>query len=77
MPASGAICGRASIGSRGRQPLFEGAGGSGIYRKNPIERMMRDVNAGAAHYAFTDDNSAPNYGRALLGLPPARTNNFV
>jgi len=39
--------------------------------------MMRDVNAGAAHYAFTDDNAAPNFGRALLGLPPARTNSFV
>ena len=42
-----------------------------------LARMMRDVNAGAAHYAFTDDLSAPNYGRALLGLPPAKTNTFV
>lgn len=57
--------------------LFEGAGGSGIYRSNSIERMVRDVNAGAAHYAFTDDIAAPNYGRALLGLPPARSNSFV
>lgn len=39
--------------------------------------MMRDVNSGAAHYAFTDDLSAPNYGRAMLGLPPAKTNTFV
>jgi alkylation response protein AidB-like acyl-CoA dehydrogenase len=57
--------------------LFESSGGSGIYDKNPLGRMMRDVNAGAAHYAFTDDLSAPNFGRALLGLPPAKTNTFV
>lgn len=57
--------------------LFEATGGSGIYEKSPLARMMRDVNAGAAHYAFTDDLSAPNHGRALLGLPPAKTNTFV
>ncbi len=57
--------------------LFEAAGGSGIYEKSPLARMMRDVNAGAAHYAFTDDLSAPNYGRAMVGLPPAKTNTFV
>lgn len=57
--------------------LFESSGGSGIYDHNPMGRMMRDVNAGAAHYAFTDDLSAPNYGRAMLGLPPAKTNTFV
>ena len=57
--------------------LFEATGGSGIYDKAPIGRMLRDVNSGAAHYAFTGDVSAPNYGRALLGLPPAKTNTFV
>lgn len=57
--------------------LFEAAGGSGIYSKSPAERMMRDVNAGAAHYAFSDDLSAPNFGRAMIGLPPAKTNTFV
>lgn len=57
--------------------LFEAAGGSAIYATHPMQRMMRDINAGAAHYAFADDNAAPNYGRALLGLPPARTLAFV
>ncbi len=57
--------------------LFEAAGGSGIYAAHPIQRMMRDINAGAAHYAFTDDTAAANYGRALLELPPARTLAFV
>ncbi len=57
--------------------LFEAAGGSGIYDNNPLGRMMRDVNSGAAHYAFTDDLSAPNHGRAMVGLPPAKTNTFV
>jgi len=57
--------------------LFEGGGGSAIYANGPIERMMRDVSAGAAHFAFTDDLAAPNYGRALIGLPPAKSNTFV
>lgn len=57
--------------------LFEGSGGSAIYQNGTLERMLRDVNAGAAHYAFTDDIAASNYGRALLGLPPAKSNNFV
>lgn len=57
--------------------LMEAAGASSIYEKAGIERMFRDVNAGAAHFAFMEDGVAPNYGRALLGLPPARTNAFV
>lgn len=62
---------------RAANSLFEASGGSGIYEKSPLERMMRDVNAGAAHYAFCDDLSTPNHGRAMLGLPPAKTNTFV
>lgn len=62
---------------RAANSLFESAGGSGIYDTNPLGRKMRDVSAGAAHYAFTDDLAAPNYGRAMLGLPPAKTNAFV
>lgn len=57
--------------------LFEGGGGSAIYSSGTMERMLRDVSAGAAHFAFTDDVAAPNYGRALLGLPPAKSNTFV
>lgn len=57
--------------------LFEGGGGSAIYQDGPVERMFRDVTAGSAHFAFMDDVAAPNYGRALLGLPPAKSNTFV
>lgn len=57
--------------------LYESVGAHAIYRDNPIERVIRDVNAGASHYGFTDDLAAPNYGRALLGLKPARTAAFV
>ncbi len=67
----------AQLARHAANSLMEAAGASSIYEKAGIERMFRDVNAGAAHFAFMEDGVAPNYGRALLGLPPARTNAFV
>jgi 3-hydroxy-9,10-secoandrosta-1,3,5(10)-triene-9,17-dione monooxygenase len=48
--------------------IFEINGGSGIYESSDLQRIWRDVNASACHFAFTWDNAATNYGRALLGL---------
>ena len=48
--------------------LFEINGGSGIYDSSDLQRIWRDVNAAASHFAFTWDSAATNYGRALLGL---------
>jgi len=48
--------------------IFEINGGSGIYDSSELQRIWRDVNAASCHFAFTWDNAATNYGRALLGL---------
>lgn len=51
--------------------LFEAAGGGTIYDGNPMQRIWRDVNSAAQHFAFTWDTAMPNYGRAISNLPPA------
>jgi len=51
--------------------IFEVAGGSAIYDGHPMQRMFRDVNAAAQHFAFTWDRAMTNYGRELAGLKPA------
>jgi 3-hydroxy-9,10-secoandrosta-1,3,5(10)-triene-9,17-dione monooxygenase len=48
--------------------IFEINGGSGIYDTSDLQRIWRDVNAAASHFAFTWDSAATNYGRVLLGL---------
>jgi 3-hydroxy-9,10-secoandrosta-1,3,5(10)-triene-9,17-dione monooxygenase len=48
--------------------LFEVNGGSGIYETSDLQRIWRDVNAAASHFAFNWDSAAVNYGRALLDL---------
>ena len=50
--------------------LFEASGGSNIYDSSELQRAWRDVNSAAAHTAFTWDVAAPNFARAMLGLPP-------
>ncbi|OXC76730.1 acyl-CoA dehydrogenase family protein [Caballeronia sordidicola] len=50
--------------------LFEVSGGSGIYETSDLQRIWRDVNAAASHFAFNWDSAAVSYGRALLGLSP-------
>jgi len=51
--------------------LFEAAGGGTIYDGNPMQRIWRDVNSAAQHFAFTWDTAMPNYGRVLSDLPLA------
>lgn len=48
--------------------VFEVSGGSAIYDGNQMQRMFRDLNAGAQHFAFTWDRAMVTYGRALAGL---------
>ena len=50
--------------------IFEAAGGSGIYDSSEIQRMFRDVNSAAQHFAFTWDSAMTAYGRAAAGLKP-------
>lgn len=51
--------------------LFEAAGGSAVYDGDAMQRIWRDVNAAAQHFAFTWDNAMPAFGRAAAGLKPA------
>ncbi|MEO9132526.1 MAG: acyl-CoA dehydrogenase family protein [Sphingomonas sp.] len=48
--------------------IFEVAGGSGIYSHDPLQRLFRDVNSAAQHFAFTWDRAMTAYGRAICGL---------
>jgi alkylation response protein AidB-like acyl-CoA dehydrogenase len=47
---------------------FRMVGGSGLYRRLPIERMFRDVQAGPLHPP-TNDLALEGLGRAALGIP--------
>lgn len=48
---------------------FRMVGGSAIYRRLPLERMFRDVQAGPLHPP-TNDLALEGLGRAALGIPP-------
>ncbi|MEO6501550.1 MAG: acyl-CoA dehydrogenase family protein [Jatrophihabitantaceae bacterium] len=48
---------------------YRSAGSTALYRSNPLQRLLRDVNAATQHYGI----SAAGYdmaGRALLGMEP-------
>jgi alkylation response protein AidB-like acyl-CoA dehydrogenase len=51
------------------EKCFRMVGGSGLYRRLPIERMFRDVQAGPLHPP-TNDLALEGLGRAALGIPP-------
>jgi alkylation response protein AidB-like acyl-CoA dehydrogenase len=49
--------------------IYTVSGASANYRRNPLQRALRDVHAVTQHFA----TAAPQYesaGRILLGLPP-------
>lgn len=48
--------------------IFEASGGSAIYDDSPMQRLFRDMNSGAQHFAFTWDRAMTGYGRAAAGL---------
>jgi len=48
--------------------VFEAAGGSGIYDASELQRIWRDANSAAQHFAFTWDSAMSSYGRVLIGL---------
>jgi 3-hydroxy-9,10-secoandrosta-1,3,5(10)-triene-9,17-dione monooxygenase len=49
--------------------IFEAAGGTALYLNNPLQEILRDATAGAAHLSLTWHRSAPYYGQIRLGLP--------
>jgi alkylation response protein AidB-like acyl-CoA dehydrogenase len=48
--------------------MYTAGGGTAIYRKNPLQRAMRDVHAVTQHIA-TSPQSIENAGRVLMGQP--------
>lgn len=52
--------------------IFEASGGSAIYDSSAMQRLFRDVNSGAQHFAFTWDRAMTSYGRAVAGLKPGQ-----
>lgn len=51
--------------------IFEASGGTGIYEGHALQRMWRDVNSAAQHFAFTWDSAMSSYGRAACGIKPS------
>jgi alkylation response protein AidB-like acyl-CoA dehydrogenase len=49
------------------QRLFNAAGGRALYLNNPMQRMLRDCQAAAAHHSLMWDAAAAAYGRHVLG----------
>ncbi|WP_322060633.1 acyl-CoA dehydrogenase family protein [Paraburkholderia sp. J63] len=62
----------AQTARRAVNSLFEAAGGTGIYNTSELQRVWRDTNSAAQHFAFTWDSAMTNYGRAALDLPPSK-----
>lgn len=52
--------------------LFEAAGGSAIYDGHDLQRIWRDANSAANHYAFTLDSALAAFGRVAAGLSPPK-----
>jgi 3-hydroxy-9,10-secoandrosta-1,3,5(10)-triene-9,17-dione monooxygenase len=50
--------------------IFGSAGGSAIYLSNRLQRVFRDVHAGAAHFSLSFDFAAAPYGQLRLGAEP-------
>ncbi|MBL6957374.1 MAG: acyl-CoA dehydrogenase [Rhodospirillales bacterium] len=62
------LCGKAG------SMLFHACGGSGIYDKSPLQRQLRDLNAGMVHIGVSFDVNGVGYGRVALGLEPDNPN---
>jgi alkylation response protein AidB-like acyl-CoA dehydrogenase len=54
--------------------IFEAAGGSAVYADSDLQRVWRDANAAAQHFAFTWDSAMATFGRTMIG---ARTDGFT
>lgn len=47
--------------------LFEMFGGNGIYDREPLQRMFRDMRAAAGHFSFSVDAQLPPWALVALG----------
>jgi alkylation response protein AidB-like acyl-CoA dehydrogenase len=51
--------------------VFEASGGTAIYDGHALQRMWRDVNGAAQHFAFTWDAAMAGFGRVACGIKPS------
>lgn len=58
------------LATRSVDRLFYAAGANGLFLTNHLQRMFRDVHAGAAQLALNWDVNGTDYGRVMLGLEP-------
>ncbi len=59
----------AQLAQRAMDIVFKGAGGTGLFDDNAVQRSFRDLNAANAHISMIWDAQAAAYGRVALGLP--------
>jgi alkylation response protein AidB-like acyl-CoA dehydrogenase len=50
--------------------LASASGGSSIYKREPIQRIVRDIHAISVHPMFSPDSNTETFGRVLCGLDP-------
>ncbi|CAB3795562.1 acyl-CoA dehydrogenase family protein [Paraburkholderia fynbosensis] len=62
----------AQTARRAANSVFEAAGGTSIYNASDLQRIWRDVNSAAQHFAFTWDSALTAFGRQALGLPSSQ-----
>jgi alkylation response protein AidB-like acyl-CoA dehydrogenase len=48
---------------------FRYSGGSALYKSNVVQRLLRDMNAGAQHMTVSDA-AYELLGQVMLGIPP-------
>jgi 3-hydroxy-9,10-secoandrosta-1,3,5(10)-triene-9,17-dione monooxygenase len=51
--------------------VFEASGASNLFESGELQRLWRDSNVAAAHHGAMWDVHGLNYGREVVGLPPA------
>lgn len=59
----------ATIAAQAANQLHRLVGGSVIQNSNPIQRQIRDLNAGLTHIGVSWDINGLDFGRVALGLP--------
>lgn len=57
------------LATRAVDTLMAASGAGGLPTNAPLQRLFRDVHAGAAHIALTWDVQAASYGQHALGVP--------
>lgn len=50
------------------------AGANAIFNAHPLQRMIRDLDAGLTYAHVSWDVNGPAFGRVALGLPPENPN---